>query len=312
MRTIKGRAARLTLMAMVCASALGAGATPAAAEAAPSELMLTATPDFGVWGTTFTFTAAATCAGVPLAGAPIAVQRESIFTGGWSEIARGTTDDQGLFVFTDKPADTPRYYAAFEGTDECGASSAITSVRVRPGIALNPLLSTVTAGSAVRLSGRVLPALPGQYVVLQVLNGVTGQWRSVSKATLDLNSEYRFTYRANRNGFLIFRVAYPSQTSSHMWNLSRNVRADWVPVAVPSGSGGKPVSGRRCHPAYTGACLDPSVSDYDCYGGGGDGPRYTDRVFLPDPANDPYDLDEVGRVGDGIGCNSRPHTGRTY
>lgn len=54
----------------------------------------------------------------------------------------------------------------------------------------------------------------------------------------------------------------------------------------------------KCHPSYQGACLDPSVSDYDCAGGSGNGPGYVRgpiRVVGPDD----YGLD---RDGDGIAC----------
>lgn len=52
-----------------------------------------------------------------------------------------------------------------------------------------------------------------------------------------------------------------------------------------------------CHPSYEGACLDPSISDYDCAGGSGDGPAYTGPVRVVGP--DDYDLD---RDGDGYAC----------
>ena len=52
-----------------------------------------------------------------------------------------------------------------------------------------------------------------------------------------------------------------------------------------------------CHSSYQGACLDPSVSDYDCAGGEGNGPAYTGPVMVIGP--DDYDLD---RDGDGYAC----------
>jgi hypothetical protein len=53
----------------------------------------------------------------------------------------------------------------------------------------------------------------------------------------------------------------------------------------------------NCHPSYTGACLDPSASDYDCAGGSGDGPKYTGTVTVVGP--DVFGLDGDG---DGVGC----------
>ena len=58
-----------------------------------------------------------------------------------------------------------------------------------------------------------------------------------------------------------------------------------------------PVQQQSCHPSYTGACLNPNASDYDCAGGSGDGPYYTGPVGVVGP--DVFDLD---RDGDGLGC----------
>ena len=55
----------------------------------------------------------------------------------------------------------------------------------------------------------------------------------------------------------------------------------------------------NCHPSYTGACLDPSASDYDCAGGSGDGPKYTG--FVQVVGYDEYGLDADN---DGLGCES--------
>ena len=53
----------------------------------------------------------------------------------------------------------------------------------------------------------------------------------------------------------------------------------------------------NCHPSYSGACLDPNASDYDCAGGEGNGPEYTGTVTVIGP--DEFDLDADG---DGLGC----------
>jgi hypothetical protein len=52
-----------------------------------------------------------------------------------------------------------------------------------------------------------------------------------------------------------------------------------------------------CDPNYSGACLDPGASDYDCAGGSGDGPEYTGPVQVV--GSDPHGLDSDG---DGYAC----------
>jgi hypothetical protein len=53
----------------------------------------------------------------------------------------------------------------------------------------------------------------------------------------------------------------------------------------------------ECDPNYSGACLDPYASDYDCEGGSGNGPDYTGSVIVV--GNDHYGLDADG---DHYGC----------
>lgn len=52
-----------------------------------------------------------------------------------------------------------------------------------------------------------------------------------------------------------------------------------------------------CDPNYSGACLNPAESDYDCAGGSGNGPGYTGTVEVI--GEDHYGLDADG---DGVGC----------
>jgi hypothetical protein len=53
----------------------------------------------------------------------------------------------------------------------------------------------------------------------------------------------------------------------------------------------------ECDPNYSGACLDPYASDYDCEGGSGDGPEYTGPVTVI--GEDHYGLDSDN---DGYAC----------
>jgi hypothetical protein len=54
---------------------------------------------------------------------------------------------------------------------------------------------------------------------------------------------------------------------------------------------------KKCHPSYTGACLDPNASDYDCIGGSGNGPKYTGKVRVVGP-----DVFRLDTDHDGWGC----------
>jgi resuscitation-promoting factor RpfB len=72
-----------------------------------------------------------------------------------------------------------------------------------------------------------------------------------------------------------------------------------VAKAPPPPPPAPPAPTSSCHPSYTGACLDPSASDYDCAGGSGDGPKYTGFVHVV--GYDEYGLDSDN---DGLGCES--------
>lgn len=50
----------------------------------------------------------------------------------------------------------------------------------------------------------------------------------------------------------------------------------------------------ECDPNYSGACLDPYASDYDCEGGSGDGPKYTGPVTVVGEDRYGLDLEEDG------------------
>ena len=57
---------------------------------------------------------------------------------------------------------------------------------------------------------------------------------------------------------------------------------------------------RRCDRNYSGRCLRPNVSDYDCAGGSGNGPYYVRGPFRV-VGYDHYGLDSDD---DGVACES--------
>jgi hypothetical protein len=69
------------------------------------------------------------------------------------------------------------------------------------------------------------------------------------------------------------------------------------PPETPPAPEPPPAPASDCHSSYQGACLDPTVSDYDCLGGDGNGPEYTGPVTVVGP--DEYGLDADQ---DGLGC----------
>lgn len=317
MKTIRGRIILFTLLSIgVVMVSTGTGPLSfRLLNSSPSvAVAFAADPAIGVWGTRFRLDVEVRCAGSPVNGAAVTIRRLSESATGWVTVATGSTSAGGSFRFLDAPAASSQYHASTSGAGGCGAGAARTSVAVRPGISMNPAQSFATTGRVVSMRGRVDPPRPGHLVMLQAYNGRSGLWENIQSMRLSGNSTFHFRYTKFAPGYLIFRAGYPSQYGSDMWNISRAVRADWagaVSASPTGGSAGRP-SGRRCHPAYSGACLDASQPDYDCYGNRNDGPAWTDRVYLTGTA-DPYDLDrERNGKDDGIGCNNNPYTGRTY
>jgi hypothetical protein len=94
-------------------------------------------------------------------------------------------------------------------------------------VVLNVADPTLARGQLAVLSGRVLPAHPGKRVLLQRFDGVGRRWVDAAAAVLDGNSSYRMTFRRTAPGWLLFRIAYPTQDTDHSWNVSRTIRVDW-------------------------------------------------------------------------------------
>jgi hypothetical protein len=99
-----------------------------------------------------------------------------------------------------------------------------------------------------------------------------------------------------------------SPPSAHSDNAVATCRTIGGERCAPYGGAATPAPARQakpsprpaagnCDPNYAGACMDPNASDYDCAGGGGDGPKFTSRVRVV--GTDHFNLDSDG---DGIGC----------
>ncbi|MGH2829691.1 MAG: hypothetical protein ACRDJM_04340 [Actinomycetota bacterium] len=178
----------------------------------------------GVWGVRFVISGTLTCEGVAVPGAAVAVTRNG------AVIGTATTGAEGAWSLADSPSANARYRASWGGNGQCpgGAVSPETSVFVRPGVIVNAADPTLVRGQAALLSGRVLPAHPGRRVLLQRYDGVGRRWVDVTWTSLDATSSYRFGFRRTAPGWLLFRVAYPTQDFDHAWNVGRTIRIDWA------------------------------------------------------------------------------------
>lgn len=111
----------------------------------------------------------------------------------------------------------------------------------------------------------------------------------------------RVECRSDDGAYLQFpysAVAVYTEDNAYSYAEAHNT-GDVDPASVLGGeaSGSAPASA-DCDPNYEGQCLDPRSLDYDCAGGSGDGPDYTETVYVV--GDDPYDLD---RDGDGVACD---------
>lgn len=81
----------------------------------------------------------------------------------------------------------------------------------------------------------------------------------------------------------------PTQRQPEKETINSETKTAPAPTSTPTE--------QNCHPSYSGACLKPDASDYDCAGGSGNGPYYTGKVRVIGP--DVFGLD---RDKDGWGC----------
>jgi hypothetical protein len=104
------------------------------------------------------------------------------------------------------------------------------------------------------------------------------------------------------------RIATPVPTSTPTVSLGPTQTQTSIPTATSTATQTPPPftptpAPAACHPSYSGACLLPDASDYDCVGGVGNGPYYTGQVRVTGP-----DVFELDADGNGIGCDSSSPT----
>lgn len=194
-------------------------------------MSIAVSPGDGVYGTDFVVSGDVTCHGVRVSNATVEIYRKFVGAGR-IDILEAVTDVQGRYAIRDHNLRASADYSgAWTGRSPCesGAETGPTRTRavVRPGVTVNVTDSTLQAGRRATFSGSVLPGHSGRRVHLQMYRGSERRWVNVATARLTSRSTYSFFYTNEGDGYLIFRVAYPTQDLDHGWNLSRVVRVDW-------------------------------------------------------------------------------------
>lgn len=188
------------------------------------------TPTIGVFGTDFVVSGKLLDgSSAPVSSATVTIQRRTLGSNDWTDIRNIITNGTGSFSMTDVDlAFNSDYRAVFAGNvSYTGSTSNSARAWVREGIAMNVSDTTVFSGQTVRISGRALPAHPGDVVILQALDNGRG-WKNVASTRLSASSTYAFTVTQHASKSILYRVAYPTQGNLNAWNVSRNVRITWA------------------------------------------------------------------------------------
>lgn len=186
-------------------------------------------PAVGVYGVDPTVSGTLTADGTPLVNRTITMKRRVVGSSTFTLLGSVQTGADGTFQFVENnPSASSDYLASYSGDGEnLPSDSSLMRLGIRPGVIFNSSASSLPRGSNVQLSGAVVPGHPGKKVWLQRLDGPTGEWKFVQQITLDGNSRYQFLFKSNGNFCLLFRIAYPTQDTDHLWNVSRNQRVCW-------------------------------------------------------------------------------------
>jgi Big-like domain-containing protein len=139
--------------------------------------------------------------GSPLAGARIVISSRPAGQGAMHVIRVLQANAAGIADLTVAPARNTAYRAALDAAPTVVATTAV-SVRQRVTLAADRL--RMARGGAVRLVGRVTPALPGHRVRIQLLT--RSGWRTVAQPRLGAASRYAKPLIAALPGRYVFRV----------------------------------------------------------------------------------------------------------
>lgn len=208
---------RKQLVAMAMMTGVLIAMVPGAPASASHFISASLSPGTGVWGTTFTINISSA------ALTPVKLQRRFVGSSTWTDVSGQSkdTDTSGNATFGDKPVSNADYRGVVT-TD--GATSNAVRANVRVGVHI----SVTRSGQRALFQGRVLPSHPNTWVVLQMFDGINKRWNDVKWQKMGSRSTYAIAYQATRDGRRLFRVAWPTQDNSHVWNLSAHVSVTWT------------------------------------------------------------------------------------
>ncbi|MDQ1655873.1 MAG: serine protease, partial [Cryptosporangiaceae bacterium] len=159
-------------------------------------------------------------AGGALAGAPVTLQAHG-YNKPWGDVTTVTADAQGLATAPQTPSAYTEYRWQYRGGPGAGpVTSAVTSLGVRALVTGSAAPASVTAGSAVKITGSVTPVKTGKPIQLQRLSGTT--WITAVAGTVPASGTYLFTVRPASRGTVTYRVVIPADTD-HLASTSPQI-----------------------------------------------------------------------------------------
>lgn len=205
-----------------------AAADPTPAPTATPSLTLTAAPAPVTAGAPVTFSVNL---GVPFAA--LQLSSEAAGEAAFAPLPGLTSDATGVASFTARPQLTTTYRVAFAGDASWAATSAETTVPVRPRITLSAT-AAVYEGQRVVFRLQVSPAHHGATVALE-LEQADG-WAPLRQLTLSATSKASLSWPSDRRGRFRFRVKMPADAGHDAgWSAVRLVQVkDPNPYHVPT------------------------------------------------------------------------------
>lgn len=153
----------------------------------------------------------------------------------FSALESTTTDSQGRYSFTEKPAQNTIYQA--RTTFKPHRHSAVLFEGVRDALMLSASPTNVISGQAVTFTGSVTPDKAGDVVYLQRL-GVDGDWHTVGVNRVKADSTFQFVRTFGAAGPKTFRARIPGDPD----NVGGASNPVTVNVTVPPPSSLPPAS----------------------------------------------------------------------